>query len=84
MEATRLSPDIPAALPDDPDRWEADDPSFIHVDMRRIAAVIRRNRWWIAGIVAASVLAGLLVTMLMVPSYTATLSGPHWVDRLDC
>ncbi len=45
--------------------------TLIEIDLHRIVAALRRNLWWIIGIVAACLIIGALITMLIVPRYTA-------------
>jgi succinoglycan biosynthesis transport protein ExoP len=49
-----------------------DDDPFFEIDLRRIFAILRRNVLWIAAIVAACLVLGAVVTMLMVPRYVAS------------
>jgi polysaccharide biosynthesis transport protein len=44
------------------------------IDLHKIRAAIRRNRWLILGVIVAALLLGLVATMLMTPRYTATAS----------
>ena len=44
------------------------------IDLHKLYAAIRRNRWLILGVVLAAVLLGFVATMLMTPKYTATAS----------
>jgi polysaccharide biosynthesis transport protein len=44
------------------------------IDLHKVYAAARRNRWLIFGIVLAAILLGLVATMLMTPKYTATAS----------
>lgn len=44
------------------------------IDLHKLYAAVRRNRWLILAVVAAALLLGLVATMLMTPKYTATAS----------
>lgn len=44
------------------------------IDLHKVYAAVRRNRWLILGVVLAALLLGLVATMLMTPKYTATAS----------
>lgn len=46
--------------------------SLIDIDLKNLVGTIERNKFWIAGIIAASMLLGVLATMLAVPRYVAT------------
>lgn len=72
MEATRVTPEETASIPNEPVRWEGESEPLIDFDVRRLVAILRRNRLWIVAIVVASMLAGLIITMLMIPRYTAS------------
>lgn len=44
------------------------------IDLHKVYAAVRRNRWLILGVILAALLLGLVATMLMTPKYTATAS----------
>ncbi|MBV1916927.1 MAG: polysaccharide biosynthesis tyrosine autokinase [Sphingomonadaceae bacterium] len=50
---------------------EESDP-LINIDLRQVMSVVNRNKLWIAGIIAATLLLGIIATFLMVPRYVAT------------
>ena len=45
---------------------------FVSIDLKQILAAIRRNFRWIISIILGAVVAGFVVTILMVPHYVAT------------
>lgn len=49
-----------------------DSESFLGIDLRQFLVVLRRNKLFIALVVAAFLIAGVLITIFMVPSYSAT------------
>lgn len=49
-----------------------EDESLFDFDLKAVFDILRRNLRWIAGIILAAVVAGLAVTMLIVPKYVAT------------
>lgn len=49
----------------------AEEGSLIDIDFGQIWAAIRRNLIWVAAIIGGCLLAGLLITMLIVPRYVA-------------
>ncbi|MCA1661541.1 MAG: polysaccharide biosynthesis tyrosine autokinase [Novosphingobium sp.] len=66
-----------------PSRWRAPGPdeAFVAdptaargIDVRFIVAAVRRRAVWIAAIIALALAAGLLITMLQAPRYTAQAS----------
>jgi succinoglycan biosynthesis transport protein ExoP len=57
----------------DVDQAEMEDPTST-IDLHKVMAALRRNRWLIIGIVFGTVLLGLVATMLMTPRYIATAS----------
>ena len=53
-------------------RTGAESEALFEVDLHRIIAALRRNVWWIAGIVIACLVLGAVITMLIVPRYIAS------------
>jgi len=53
-------------------RIESDGEHLFDIDMQRIFAAVRRNLWWIAGIILGCLVLGALITMLVVPRYIAS------------
>lgn len=49
-----------------------EDDQLLNIDIRQILAAVRRNAKWIVLIVLGAVMAGFLVTVLMVPRYVAS------------
>ncbi len=49
-----------------------DEDTLFEFDLRGVIAIVRRNLLWIVGIIASSILLGLLATALITPKYTAT------------
>ncbi len=47
------------------------EPALLLIDFDRILLALKRNRWWILGIVAGSLILGAIITMLIVPKYAA-------------
>ena len=52
---------------------DENEPAF-EIDLQKIIPAIRRNLWWIVGIVASCLALGAIITMLIVPKYIATAS----------
>lgn len=51
---------------------EPGEESLLNVDLREMLAAINRNKFWIAAIIAASIVAGAIISLLMVPRYYAS------------
>ena len=65
-------PDAPGGSAPGDYRAASENEALFEIDLHRIVAAIRRNIWWIAGIVVTCLLIGTLATMLIVPRYTAS------------
>lgn len=50
---------------------EGGEDTLLNIDLREILGAINRNKFWIAGIVIASIIAGAIISLLMVPRYYA-------------
>jgi capsular exopolysaccharide synthesis family protein len=74
--ATALAPAAPRWSPpppgDGPEPF-ADEPRR-GFDVRATIAAVRRRAWWIAAILALSIIAGVIATLLQTPLYTAQAS----------
>jgi polysaccharide biosynthesis transport protein len=67
-EAEALAPAYASPL-DDPARYDS---PLLDIDLRYLLTLVRRNLLWIAAIIGATLLAGLLITILTVPKYVAS------------
>ena len=65
-------PDVPGGSDPADYRPAPESEALFEIDLHRIVAALRRNLWWIIGIIAACVIIGAVVTMLIVPRYTAS------------
>ncbi|MGN6279405.1 MAG: GumC family protein [Sphingomonas sp.] len=73
----------PARLPIDRERLPGPNPEHVHaesgearsgLDFRLIFSIVRRNIWIIVGVIALTLLVGVIATLLTTPRYEATAS----------
>ena len=60
------------AAPEGSYRLEPGSEALFEIDLQRILAALRRNLWWIVGIVLGCLVLGAVITLLIVPRYIAS------------